>query len=271
LSHEALFPDHSLGREVAGTVDTIEAMRRDDIAGFFEQWYRPANIVVAAAGDVDHDAVVHAVGEHFAALDAGSRPTRSAPAGAVRLDAHLERPTEQAHVVLGWRGPDAHDPDRHALALLNHVLGGGMSSRLFEKIREERGLAYSVYSYSALYDDAGCLVAYAGTSPAHQAEVRDLMAATIAEVAAGGISERELEVAKGYVRGALLLGLEDSASRMSRLGANTLVHGSVMGLDEYLACIDAVTTDAVARVAAGILAEPPSVATIAPRAGRRRG
>ncbi len=146
-----------------------------------------------------------------------------------------------------------------------------MSSRLFEKIREERGLAYSVYSYSALYDDAGCLVAYAGTSPAHQAEVRDLMASTIAEVAAAGITDRELEVAKGYVRGALVLGLEDSASRMSRLGGNTLVHGSVMPLDDYLARIDAVTTEAVARVAAAVLATPPSVATIAPRSGRRRG
>ena len=224
--------------------------------------------MVAAAGEVDHEAVVDAVAAHLGTAQTGERPERVAPTASVEASAHLDRPTEQAHVVLGWRAPDTHDADRHSLSLLNHVLGGGMSSRLFERIREERGLAYSVYSYPSLYDDAGCLIAYAGTSPANRAEVHRLMADTVAAVAADGITERELEVAKGYVRGALVLGLEDSASRMSRLGANTLVHGEVMDLDAYLALVEAVTLDDVARVAATVLRVAPSVATIAPKSGR---
>ena len=147
LTLESLFPAHPLGRETAGTRATVAANTADDVRAFFDRWYQPATMVVAVAGPVPHDDVVAQVARCFAAAGpAGERPQRSAPASAVRPLAVLRRSTEQAHLVVGFRGPDRDDPDREALDVLNHSLGGGMSSRLFEEIRERRGLAYSVFS-----------------------------------------------------------------------------------------------------------------------------
>lgn len=267
LSHELLFPGHALGREVAGTTETVENLSADDIATFFGQWYRPANLVVAAAGAVDHDQVVASVEAHFGTIETGAVPARRAPGPIAAAEAALERPVEQVHLAMGWRAPDAHSPDRFALSILNQVLGGGMSARLFQHIREERGLVYSVYSYPALYQDAGCLVAYAGTSPGNLAEVRGLMEAETDRLAAEGISARELEVAKGYLQGSLVLGLEDSASRMVRLGAGLLVHGEVVPIDVQLAHLAAVTLDDVARVAHALFTGSTTVALVGHPAG----
>lgn len=262
LSHELLFAEHALGREVAGTAATVSAIGADDITTFFRQWYRPANLVVAAAGAVDHDQVVASVDAHFGAIETGVAPERRAPAELLGAEASLERPVEQVHLAMGWRAPDAHSPDRFALSVLNQVLGGGMSARLFQEIREQRGLAYSVYSYPALYQDAGCLVAYAGTSPGNLAEVRGLMQDEVARLAAEGISARELAVAKGYLQGSLVLGLEDSASRMVRLGAGLLVHGEVPPIDLQLARLAAVTLDDVAHLAHRVFTGPATVALV---------
>ncbi len=264
LCAEALFPDHPLGREVLGSAATIEAMSRHDIAAFFGHHYRPANLVVAAAGRLDHDAVMEAVEAGFAQAEPGCVPARHAPSRPPEPLAVVTRPTEQAHLAIGWRAVAHDDPDRYPLAVLNHVLGGGLSSRLFQEIRERRGLAYQVGSYTSLFSDAGALVAYAGTSPARLGEVKDLIEAEAERMVADGVTDRELQVAKGGLSGSMVLGLEDSGSRMARLGASVVARDHVTPVDEHVAAIAAVTADDVARVAKQVLGAPSSVAAVGP-------
>jgi predicted Zn-dependent peptidase len=264
LLSEALFPGHPLGREVLGDAETVEAMTRDDVLGFFSERYRPANVVVTAAGQLEHDDVVAGV-EAFLA-DAGSdvSPARIAPGAGVVAQVVEHRDTEQAHLALGWRAFPAADPDRYALAVANQVLGGGMASRLFQEVREERGMAYSVWSSSSLYSDAGCLVAYAGTSPGKVRDVLKVVDDVIAALAAEGITEHELAVAAGYLEGSLLLALEDSGSRMSRLGRGELSTTALLSVDEQVARIRAVTLDDVRAVVARVFGGERSLAAIGP-------
>ncbi|HET7489023.1 MAG TPA: pitrilysin family protein [Acidimicrobiales bacterium] len=261
---EALFPDHPVGREVLGDEPSIENMSREAIAAFHRHHYRPGNMVFAAAGNLHHEALVEGVERRFAGGAGGAAPVRTAPVVPPRGWAIDPRPTEQAHLVVGMRAFDVHSEDRHALSVVNHVLGGGMSSRLFQTIREERGLAYSVYSYRSLLGDTGMLSVYAGTMPARLREVLDLVRDGIDSIAAGGITERELEVAKGHVVGELALSLEDSAARMSRIGRCQLIHGTVPTVDEVVASVAAVTLDDAARVAAEVLGNPQVVAVVGP-------
>lgn len=265
LAHEALWGDHPLGREVLGSLETIEAMERDAIFAFFERHYHPANLVLVAAGDVDHAAVV-AAGERFPARAASPRPERTAPARPAPVEhlGLLRRPLEQAHLAVVWPGLAADDPDRYALAVCNQVLGGGLASRLFQEIREERGLAYSVYSTTSSFSDAGSVLAYAGTGTKSAAEVRSLLVEGAAGVASGGVTEREFEVAKGYLEGSFLLGLEDSGSVMARLGNHVCARGTVTPVDDQLAKLRAVTRDDVAAVASRILSVEPAICGVGP-------
>ena len=261
---EALFPDHPVGREVLGDETSITAMSRADIAAFHAHHYRPANMVFAAAGNLDHAGIVEGVERRFAGAEGGSAPDRVAPMAPPRPVALDPRPTEQVHVVLGMRGLDSRSDDRYALSVVNHVLGGGLSSRLFQKIREERGLAYSVYSYRSALADTGTMAVYAGTMPVRFGEVVDLIRAEIHAMATEGITERELEVAKGHLVGELALSLEDSAARMSRIGRSQLVHGNVLTVEQVVANIAAVTLDDAARVAAGVLGNQQVLAVVGP-------
>lgn len=264
LVHEAMFPGHPLGREVLGTIETIEAMGRQDIADFFGAHYRPANLVMVAAGDLHHDQVVDALTDRFEDVGAAEAIERTPPVADAEPFAVLRRDTEQAHLALAWPAFSQHDGDRYALAVLNQVLGGGLSSRLFQEIRERRGLAYSVYSYSALYEDAGVFVAYAGTGPDRLGEVRALIEAEIEALRAWGITDHELSVAKGYLEGSLVLGLEDSGSRMGRLGSNMVARGELTNLDRHLEKIRAVDLDDVTKVIARVLDAPGSVCAVGP-------
>ncbi|MGH9281930.1 MAG: M16 family metallopeptidase, partial [Acidimicrobiales bacterium] len=261
---EALFPDHPVGREVLGDERTITAMGRADIADFHALHYRPGNIVFAAAGQLEHAAVVEGIERRFAGAAGGAAPDRSVPTAAPQPLAVDSRPTEQVHLVMGVRSLDRHDEDRYALSVVNHVLGGGLSSRLFQKVREERGLAYSVYSYRSAYADTGSLAVYAGTAPARVDEVLHIVRAEMDEMTATGITERELDVAKGHLIGELALALEDSAARMSRIGRHQLVHGSVLSVEEVVARIAAVTLDDAARVAAQVLGNERVLAVVGP-------
>jgi predicted Zn-dependent peptidase len=264
LFTEALFPGHPLGREVLGDEDRVRAMTPDDIRAFWSRHYRPGNMVFSAAGRLDHDALVDGLDRRFRGPVGGVRPTRVAPSAATRpvvVDSH---PTEQAHLVLGVRGLDRGDDDRYALSVLDHVLGGGLSSRLFQAIREERGLAYSVYSYRAAYEDAGSLSVYAGTSTGQVHEVLGLMHQEFDRMAATGATDREVEVAKGHLRGELALSLEDSAARMHRIGRSRLVHGRVDTVEEVVRRIEAVTREDVARVAATVLGGTRVLAVVGP-------
>jgi predicted Zn-dependent peptidase len=252
----AMFPEHPIGREVVGTPSTIEAMTADDIATFHARHYHPSNVVVAAAGNLDHDEVVDLV-ERAIGDASGTRPARETYNGepAPRRLAVLERPSEQAQVVLGMRALRRDDPDRYALTVLNQALGGGMSSRLFQEVREERGLSYSVYSYRAAFEETGAFAVSAGTAPERLDELLAVIDAQLERVVADrGVTDRELQAAKGHLRGSLALSLESSASRMHRLGRSELTLGEVPSLDELVAEVDAVTGDDVARVVDRVVA-----------------
>jgi predicted Zn-dependent peptidase len=255
---DAVFPEHPIGREVIGSTETIEAMHRPEIGDFHSSHYHPSNVVVAVAGNLEHDRVVELL---EAGLDSatGTRPPREGYSGKPppRPLAVLERPTEQAHVVLGMRALRHDDPDRYALTLLNEVLGGGMSSRLFQEVREKRGLAYSVYSYRAALEETGVLAVSAGTSPERIDELLDVLDTELRRIVDdGGVSDRELESARGHLRGSLALSLESSGARMHRLGRSEITVGEVPTLDELVARVDAVTPADVTRVVERVLAAP---------------
>jgi predicted Zn-dependent peptidase len=264
LLSDALFPGHPLGREVLGEMGTVEAIARDDIAAFFDRWYRPATMVFAAAGHLEHAEVVDAVTAALGDRTGGELPVRTAPAPGEASVVVEEDDTEQAHLCLGWRSLDSNDDDRWALAVANQILGGGMASRLFQKVREERGLAYSVYSHPTSFDDSGYLTVYCGTAPKRAREALGVIDDTIAAVLAGGVTERELEVAAGYLEGSMLLGLEDSGGRMGRLGRSLMQRDRITTIDEHVARLRAVTVDDVATVLHRVLDGPRVLAAVGP-------
>ncbi len=264
MLYQGLFPGHPLGWETVGTRESITAMSRDDIAGFFAEHYHPVNLVVAAAGALDHDEVVAGVEACFAGRTGGERPPRWSPDRPPEPVIVHRRDTEQAHVAIGWRAMAFDDPDRYALAVLDQVLGGGMASRLFQEVREERGLAYAVGSGTALFADTGALVVHLGTALGRSTEALAVIDGVVADLAANGVTGRELDVAKGYLSGSMVLGLEDSGSRMGRLGAGETVRGFVTSVDEHLERIGAVTVDDVRRVASQVLGGPRTLAAVGP-------
>ncbi|GAA3457383.1 M16 family metallopeptidase [Dactylosporangium matsuzakiense] len=266
---EAVYGNHPLGRQISGSVPTISALTRKQIDGFYRRRYRPETMVIAAAGNLDHAKVVKAVRAAFdragwsdAAVPTARRsrtakvPTRSGQVVVRNKD------TEQAHLVLGCTGyPRQHD-DRFALGALNNVLGGGMSSRLFQQIREQRGLAYSVYSFTSQYSDSGLFGVYAGCAPGKVEEVLAITREELARVASDGLTAEEVERGKGMLKGAVVLGLEDTGSRMSRLGKGELLYDELLTVDDVLRRVDAVTPEQVRRVTEELLARPMSLALI---------
>ncbi len=264
LLHEALYPAHPLGREVLGERSTITAMTRDQIANYFRTRYKPPSIVVAAAGNLDHDSLVAGI-QRRCVTEPGTAPARERPALVpVRPLVVQHRGTEQAHIVVGMRSIDRHDDDRFALAVLNQILGGGMSSRLFQEIREKRGLVYSVFSYRAAYLESGALAVYAGTAPGRAQEVLALIDDELDKLATGPITDRELAVAKGHIKGSLALSLEDSAGRMNRIGRGHLIHGEVLSYAEVVARTESVTHDDLRRVADRIFGNERVLAVVGP-------
>jgi predicted Zn-dependent peptidase len=260
----SLFPAHALGRDTLGTASSVQRITREDIHAFLSDHYRPANMVVSAAGDCTHDAVAAELERRFAGTAGGAAPVRTAPAPDVVPLEVVRRPTEQAHIVYGGRCVDRFDERRWAFAVLNHVLGGGLSSRLFQKVREQRGLAYSVWSERAAYQDAGSLAVSVGTAPEHVDEVLRIVDDELELLAAEGISARELAVAKGNLRAEMLLSGEDSGARMSRLGASLLLHGEVLAVDEVLARIDGVEREQVLDAAALFARAPRALSAVGP-------
>ncbi|WP_431965583.1 M16 family metallopeptidase [Actinacidiphila sp. bgisy160] len=273
----SMLGDSPLGRPVLGTVDTINALTRDQVARFYRKHYDPTRLVVAAAGNIDHATVVRQVRKAFE--DAGAlRDTDAvprAPRGGVRTIRGqgrvelLERRTEQAHVVLGVPGLSRHDDRRWALGVLNTALGGGMSSRLFQEVREKRGLAYSVYSYTSSFADCGLFGVYAGCQPRRVHEVLKICREELHQVAEHGLSDEELRRAIGQFSGSTVLSLEDTGALMNRIGKSELCWGEQMSVDATLERIAAVTPDEVRAVARDVLGQRPSLAVIGPLKDRQ--
>ena len=249
---DAVFPDHGLGWETLGRVDTLESMTRSDLARFHDRWYNPANIVVAAAGAVEHAATV-AMTEGAFGNATHRRPRRTAPDAMPAMTVTLERDTEQVHLALGWRGLDHRHPDRFALAVLMHTLGHGPSSRLYRVIRDERGLAYSVFSSQSMFGDAGLLSIYCATSPTHLDEVRQVIDEQLDAITTDGITAEELRISSGYLCGSAIMALEDHGTKMSRLGSALITRGDVVPVRTSLEAYAAVTPDDVVRVAGHLL------------------
>ena len=274
--HEAfaaqLFGDTPLGRPILGTVESINSITREQIADHYQSRYTPPSLVVAAAGSIQHEAVVAGVRESFAAAAATAAapdPPRlgglgEAVPGAGRGVKLVSRSIEQANLVLGCEGLSRNDDRRFALGVLNAALGGGMSSRLFQEVREKRGLAYSVYSFASQHAETGTWGVYVGCLPAKADEVLAICQEEIAKVVSGGLTDAELERGKGQLRGSIVLSLEDPSSRMSRLGKAELVYPRLEPVEEILASIEAITHDDVRRVAAEILDQPKVLAVVGP-------
>lgn len=270
----AMFGDHPVGRPVIGSVDSVSAMTRNQLHSFHVRRYIPERMVLAVAGNIEHDHVVALARERFGARLVKGRKPLPPRKGAGRVPGGpaltlINRDCEQSHLTLGVRVPGRHWPDRWALSVLNTAVGGGLSSRLFQQIRETRGLAYSVYSAVDTFADSGAFSVYAGCLPERFDEVVRLTAEVLETVARDGITDAECRIAKGSLRGGLLLGLEDSASRMNRLGRSELNYGEYRSVTSTLRKIEAVTLEDVNAVAAKVLAGRFGAAVLGPHRSRR--
>ena len=259
----ALWESHPLGQSVLGNHNVISTLSSEEIRAYFKRFYRPENIVVAVAGNVEHDRVVEMVDELMNVDGGGERHRRHSVVPDIRPHTVVyDRPTEQAHIVLGTQGLPRNHPARFALAVLDNILGGGMSSRLFQKVREERSLAYSIFSYHSMYVETGLVAVYAGTNPENASSVLELIKEELEHILDRGITREELERAKGHIKGNLVLSLEDSGSRMTRLGKAEVCGSDILTLDGLLAKIDAVSNEDVLRLAQQLFGSRKLVATV---------
>ncbi len=262
---ETAYPDQALGRPILGRDETVAAFDPDDLKGFVACHYGAPRMVLAASGAVDHEALLRLAEDHLGALPSGSEGSsdRAVYRGG---EQRLERSLEQAHLVLALPGVPVRDPDYPVAGLLSSILGGGMSSRLFQEIREKRGLVYSVYSFFSHFDDSGLLTLYAGTGEAEAAETLSLMAEELKAMAVH-VEEDELQRAKAQARAAILMSRESSFARAEAMANHFLVHREALDLEALLAKLEAVETKDVERLMARLLQETPSLAAMGPIAG----
>jgi predicted Zn-dependent peptidase len=252
----AIFGDHPLGLPIIGRAEVVSSVAVPDIAAYHDVRYAPANLVVAAAGSVDHERILELVD---VALD-DSYQNGTAPAAEPAPDALTARlcfhqkETEQYHLCLGAPGMARGDDRRFALRILDTVLGGSSSSRLFQEVREKRGLAYSVYSYASHFIDSGQVGIYVGTRPDNVGEAMQVIGHELAAIAEQGVTESEFERARENVKGRTTLSMESTSARMNRLGSSLLMGVPLMTLDELLAATDAVTLEEVNALAADLFA-----------------
>jgi predicted Zn-dependent peptidase len=268
---EAVLGDHPLGRPIGGTIETITNVTRAAVWEHYQHNYRPQDLVVSAAGSVDHQELIKLVEQGLKVagwdldLEAKPVPRRLLNPAKVSRGSNLNvihRPISQVNILVGSEGLYVDDPRRYAMGVLNTVLGGGMSSRLFQEIREKRGLAYSVYSFNQGYSDAATFGLYAGCSPAKAKEVTELMIAELQKVAESGITLDELELAKGNISGSLALKFETNQARMSRLASAEIVAGEFMDLDETIARFDGVALPEVQSLAKHLIELPRSIVAV---------
>jgi len=268
---EAVLGDNPLGRPIGGSPETIEAATRDRVWAHYRENYRAQDLVITVAGAVDHDELVAGVERALIAagwdlsLEAAPVERRVASGDLIERGSPLvvvQRPIEQANILIGVPGIPAGDDRRSTMAVLNSILGGGMSSRLFQEIREKRGLAYSVYSFSPSYSDNGLFGLYAGCSPAKAAQVSELLLGEFRRFADGGVTAEEMRRAVGQLSGASALALEDSDTRMSRLGRAEITLGEFADLDESLRRLNLVTADDVRELASDLVSRPISIAAV---------
>jgi len=254
------FPDQALGRPVLGTAELVRGLSRDTIADYMRTHYGPKRMILTAAGNIDHDALVALAERTFDSLPP-DQPAPNDPARYTGGDFRETRDIEQVHVLAGFDGVSYDDPDFYAASVLSTLLGGGMSSRLFQEIREKRGLVYSIYSYTSSYADGGNFAVYAGTGEDEVAELIPVMCDEIVKVTAG-VAADEVQRARAQIKASTLMALESSSSRCEQLARQLLVYGRPIPTEEIVARIDAVDEAAVVRVAKRLFATPVTFAAM---------
>ncbi|MCR4440914.1 MAG: pitrilysin family protein [Peptococcaceae bacterium] len=266
LFMQTVWPEHPLGKPILGNVDSLQAIDRDSIISYLESNYLPGNLVIAAAGNIDHREVQEKIGPFFEGMKEKRKPFLTSPPGpAVSNVTNLTRETGQVQICLGTEGIPHSDERLYCVYVLNSILGGGLSSRLVQAIREERGLAYSVYTYHTAFCDTGLFTFYAGTSPAKHDEVIQLLAEEIKRVVKEGITQKELERTKEQIKGSLYLGLESVSGRMTRLGRTELCLNRVVTPEEVVSKVQALTLERVHSVAQELFGNRDfSLSTIGP-------
>lgn len=249
LFAQNLWKNHPLGRSGLGDAKTVRSFTKDDVLNFFSRNYVQENMVIAAAGNLEHEQIVNLVQRSFTRKK-GKKSLRQQekPKAAAGLTV-VNKKTEQAHIVLGTTGLHARDKDRFVFAILDNILGGGMSSRLFQEVREKRGLVYSIYSYIALYAETGLFSVYAGTRPSQVEKVIKIVRNEIDNITEKGVTKEELHRAKEHLKGQLVLSMENTGTRMNRLGKSEIIHGEILSLDDLVERIDQVEQDDILRVA----------------------
>jgi hypothetical protein len=268
---DTYYGDTPIGRPILGTVESIKGMSRNTVSNYYKKKYLPQDLVVAVAGNIKHKRVVAMVEEALSRdnfLDVLAAPvvrpntlvknTKQQSVGV------MYKKSEQAHMFYGMEGVARADDRRFAMGVLSAALGGGMSSRLFQEIREKRGLAYSVYAYAQQFAGTGVLGFYAGCNPSKAIEVVEIIRSVLSDVADNGMTHEEIERAKGAVRGSLVLSQEDSGSRMSRIGKNEIVYGQVMDFDDILKSIARVSAEDIREIASEFLVKTPTLALVGP-------
>lgn len=265
LLNQAVFAEHSLGRPILGTEETLTAFTRDDILKYRDNRYTPTNLVVAAVGNIAHDRVVEEVNKYFGDWSGQGNDNEGQLSKYRPNEIKKIKDIEQAHLCLGVRGIRRGDSRKYALFVLDNILGGGMSSRLFQELREERGLVYTTYSFHSSYHDTGAFGVYAGTSPDKVDEVVRVVKEQIGDVVQNGVGPEELNRSKEQLKASLMLNLENTSSRMGRLGKAELFGEEVKSPSELVELIDGITVDKVAEVAQEILTKEFSTALVLPK------
>ncbi len=271
LFSDTYYGDTPIGRPILGTIDSINAMSRNTVFNYYKKKYLPQDLVVAVAGNIKHKRVVAMVEQALsrdnfldvmaAPVIRSNIPIKNSKQQSVGL---MYKKSEQAHMFYGMEAVARADERRFAMGVLSAALGGGMSSRLFQEIREKRGLAYSVYSYAQQFAGSGSIGFYAGCNPAKAVEVVEIIRSVLSDVAENGMTHEEIDRAKGAVRGSLVLSQEDTGSRMSRIGKNEIVYGQVMDFDDILTSIDRVSAQDIREIASEFLVKTPTLALVGP-------
>ncbi|MDA1089521.1 MAG: pitrilysin family protein [Proteobacteria bacterium] len=260
---ETAFPDQALGRPVLGTADLVRSMTPDTLHTYMGKHYSAPRMVFSAAGNLEHQRLIDLVEDAFDSLPAETNASVE-PARYVGGDFHQTRELEQAHVLVGLEGMDFHDPDFYAASVLATLLGGGMSSRLFQEIREKRGMAYAIYAYLQCYIDGGLFGVYAGTDKSKVDELVPLIFDQIKDVAVG-LTETEIARARAQIKAGILMSLESSSSRSEQLARQMMVFKQPLSIDDTIAKVAAVNEDAIKRVAERLLASTPTLTTLGPK------
>ncbi|MEG0448235.1 MAG: pitrilysin family protein [Lysinibacillus sp.] len=263
---EVMYPKDALGRPILGTAETLKTFTVDTIRTYMAKHYGPKSVVISVAGNISAEllATIESLFGQYEASPLAVEPVLTKPAFSAGEIVKL-RDTEQAHLAISYPAIGVKDPDMYSFIALNNIVGGNMSSRLFQEVREERGLAYSIFSYQSCYADVGAFTIYGSTSRQQLPQLQHTIDATLLDIVAGGVTEEELNNAKEQLKGSFVLGLEGTGSRMNRNGSNELVHRKHRSVDEILDAIDAISMESIDRLIAKILKAEPAISIIGPK------